>query len=75
MHIQAGEFKAKCLKIMDQVARTGVPVTVTKHGREIVQLFPVAASKHPFVGRLSGTATFIGDIVSPVDENWEADAG
>jgi len=28
----ASEFKAKCLKIMDEVAATGEPVVITKHG-------------------------------------------
>ena len=38
--IPAGEFKAKCLKIMDEVAATGVPVVVTKRGKPVVRLEP-----------------------------------
>ena len=31
--IKASEFKAKCLKLMDEVAETGEPVVITKNGR------------------------------------------
>ena len=30
--IKASEFKAKCLKIMDEVAETGETVLITKNG-------------------------------------------
>lgn len=36
--IPAGEFKAKCLKIMDEVAATGEPVLVTKRGKPVVSV-------------------------------------
>ncbi len=72
--IPAGEFKAKCLKLMDHVAATGEPVTVTKHGRPVVRIMPAVEEPEPFVGRLAGSATFIGDIISPIDVEWEANA-
>jgi prevent-host-death family protein len=36
--INASEFKAKCLAILDEVAQTGQPVTILKRGRPIAQL-------------------------------------
>jgi prevent-host-death family protein len=38
--IAAGEFKAQCLAIMDQVSGSGEPVVVTKHGKPVVKLVP-----------------------------------
>ena len=73
-HIPAGTFKAKCLRVMDRVAATGEPVTVTKHGRPVVRVVPAEEDAPPFVGRLAGTATFVGDVVSPIDEPWDAAA-
>ncbi len=76
--IPAGTFKAKCLKLMDQVAATGEPITVTKRGRAVVRLVPALTVQPHFIGRLAGTATFVGDLVSPIDEPWDAtedDAG
>ena len=38
----AGEFKAKCLAVMDMVAVTGEPVLVTKRGRPVARIVAVA---------------------------------
>ncbi len=71
----AAEFKARCLKVMERVAITGEEITVTKRGRPVVKVVPaVGENDRPFVGRLAGTATHIGDIVRPIDEPWEASA-
>ena len=35
MEISAGEFKAKCLKLMNQVANTREPIIITKRGRPV----------------------------------------
>jgi prevent-host-death family protein len=41
MHtVKASEFKAKCLALMDEVARTGEPILVTKNGKPIAELRP-----------------------------------
>jgi prevent-host-death family protein len=34
----AGEFKARCLKLLDGVARTGNCIVITKRGRPIAGL-------------------------------------
>lgn len=38
--IPAGEFKARCLKLMDEVNETGVPIIITKRGRPVSRLVP-----------------------------------
>ena len=38
--IPAGQFKAQCLAIMDQVLQSGEPVVITKHGKPVVKLVP-----------------------------------
>jgi prevent-host-death family protein len=65
--INASEFKAKCLAILDEVAQTGQPVTILKRGRPIAQLIPPV----PRLGRypqeaLLGTVQIHGDVVAPV---------
>jgi antitoxin (DNA-binding transcriptional repressor) of toxin-antitoxin stability system len=40
--IGAAEFKAHCLRILDEVERTGEPVTITKRGRVVGELHPPA---------------------------------
>ncbi len=70
--IKASEFKAKCLALIDEVARTGRAVVVTKRGRPMVELVPHhSKAKSPF-GVLKGRIKIKGDIVSPIDVEWEA---
>ena len=72
--VQASEFKAKCLALMDQVARTGETITVTKFGKPIAELRPHRAPRaKSLIGLHKGKIKIKGDIVSPVDANlWEA---
>jgi len=68
--IAAGEFKAKCLALLDEVADTGQPILVTKRGKPVAQVVPVEGNEPP---SLKGSIVFEGDIVSPIDADWEAD--
>ena len=67
----ASEFKAKCLKIMDEVAATGEPVIITKHGVPVAQLVPAVQKPETLFGALQGSVTNLGDIVGPIDAAWE----
>ncbi|MBX9846826.1 MAG: type II toxin-antitoxin system Phd/YefM family antitoxin [Xanthobacteraceae bacterium] len=70
--IKASEFKAKCLAVIDEVVRTGQPVIITKRGQPMVELVPHRAKpKSPF-GILKGRIKIKGDIISPIDVEWEA---
>jgi prevent-host-death family protein len=69
--IAAGEFKAKCLKLLDQVAQTRQPLIITKHGKPVAQVVPVPAKKN-IIGAMRGSVLWEGDIISPIDVEWEA---
>ena len=71
--IKASEFKAKCLKIMDEVAATGEPVIITKNGVPITQLIPAKRRPETLFGALKGSILYMGDIISPIDEEWAAE--
>jgi antitoxin (DNA-binding transcriptional repressor) of toxin-antitoxin stability system len=61
---------------MDAVAKTRQPITITKRGRPVARLVPVPEDTHrPIVGYLKGHVVEEGDIVAPLGEPWEADAG
>ncbi len=70
--IKASEFKAKCLKIMDEVAATGEPVVITKRGLPVAQLTPVRRRPDTLFGALEGSLTILGDIIAPIDVEWDA---
>ena len=38
MEIAAGQFKAQCLQLMDQVKLTHEEIIITKHGRPVAKL-------------------------------------
>ncbi len=70
--IKASEFKAKCLKIMDEVAATNEPVEITKYGVPVARLFPARKRPKTIIGAMKGSVTILGDIISPVDVEWNA---
>ena len=70
--IKASEFKAKCLKIMEEVAATGEPVLITKRGVPITQLIPARRKPETLFGALKGSVSIKGDIITPIDAQWDA---
>ena len=72
--VAAGEFKARCLSIMDQVFKTGEPVLITKHGKPVAKLVSADKRSNDIFGYMAGKAKIIGDIVGPVTplEDWES---
>ena len=74
--INASEFKAKCLAILDEVKRTGEIVTILKRGKPVAQLVPPVPRKETYPQEtLIGTVQICGDILQPVlnPEVWEAE--
>jgi prevent-host-death family protein len=72
-YIQAGQFKAKCLKLMDKVQRTKRKIIITKRNKPIAQLIPIEEEDgKSLFGRMKGTIHITGDIISPIDEVWDA---
>ena len=71
--IPAGEFKAKCLKVLDEIQWKRKQIIVTKRGKPVAKLVPVDDEPESFIGSMRGTMEILGDIVSPLDVKWEAD--
>ena len=71
--IGAAEFKARCLELMNDVQTHGGEYVITKRGQPVARLVPVQpAQRPPLFGSMKGTVKTLGDIVSPLDEPWEA---
>jgi prevent-host-death family protein len=70
----AGYFKARCLKIMDQVRSTREPITITKKGKPVAKLVPADEPPAEVFGCLKEEIEIVGDILSPLipAEDWEA---
>jgi prevent-host-death family protein len=52
--VTATEFKAKCLALIDEVAKTGGTITVTKRGQPMATLTPVVKKRKSSRGILKG---------------------
>ncbi len=70
----AGEFKARCLNLMEQVSRTKESILITKRGRPVAKLVAVENDKASLIGRLEGVLQISGDVESPIvpPETWDA---
>ncbi len=72
--INASDFKAQCLAILDRVQSTGEPVLILKRGRPVAELLPAKRSQAEYPQmELEGTVTIVGDIIEPVipEEDWD----
>jgi len=69
--IPAGEFKAKCLQLIDDVNAEEIGVVITKRGIPMAKLVPFKEPKkltfRSVVGRC-GPIRIVGDIISPLPE-------
>lgn len=74
MEINATEFKAKCLELLDRVGQTGEVITVTKRGKVVAELrAPYGVETRPAgPGFAKGQVQIVGDIMEPIDVEWEA---
>jgi len=72
--IAAGEFKAKCLHLLDEVAQRRAPLIITKRGKPVAKLVPIEDKPVDIYGRMKGTGRILGDIVGPLDDWGNADA-
>ena len=73
--IKASEFKAKCLKLIDEVAETGEEIVITKYGKPVSKLTPYRKKPQTLFGIDSGRMEILGDIDEPIDVEWEAETG
>ena len=69
--IAAGEFKAKCLQLMDEVQRDGIELVITKRGKPVAKLVPAVVRKDSPFGWMKGTGRIVGDIVNSQPDEWE----
>ena len=70
--MKASEFKAKCLGLMDEVAENGGEIVITKNGKPVAKLTAFHERPRSLFGIDKGRLKITGDIISPIDVEWEA---
>ena len=68
--IPAGQFKARCLAILDQVRDSRRAVVITKRGKPVARLVPVDDATA--CESLQGSVVYEGDLISPIGDRWDA---
>lgn len=70
--IAAGEFKMRCLALLDEVAATRLPLVVTKRGKPVARLVPLTDDP---AADLIGSVRYASeeDLLAPVGETWDAE--
>jgi prevent-host-death family protein len=72
--VPAGEFKARCLKLMNEVRATRRLIVITKRGKPVAKLVPAEEGpRREVFGCMCGTVTILSDIISPVEVDWHAE--
>lgn len=61
------EVQTQILDILEEVSEQRSEFVITKDGQPVARVVPIDC------GPMYGTVTFLGDIVTPLDEEWEAD--
>ena len=72
MEMKASDFKARCLRLLDQVEATGEEILVLKRGRPVARVVP-AHAEQPWLA-LRGTGELVGDPAEPVIAESDIDA-
>jgi prevent-host-death family protein len=71
--IPVTQFKAHCLEIVERVQRKRTSVVISKHGKPVAKLVPIDSEPVPsLLGSMKGTGREIGDIISPIEDEWDA---
>ena len=73
--IKASEFKARCLKLMDEIAASGAEIVITKNGRPVSRLVPYRRKPKSLFGIDRGRVEVLGNLDEPLDVAWEAASG
>ena len=69
----ASEFKARCLRVMEEVRTRRESVLITKKGRPVARIVPAEKPREDIFGCLKGIVRITGNIESPVVpvSDWE----
>jgi len=74
--ISVSEFKATCLKVIDQVKKTGLSIVVTKRGVPYALLSkpPELQKQDTWIGKYEDVIKITGDIIAPATDETEWNA-
>ena len=71
--IAVSDLRANLMKVLDQIKK-GAQIQITSHGKVVAKLVPADLAQDTAKNELIkiGNTAELGDIISPLDESWEA---
>ena len=71
--MKASEFKAKCLKLMDEIQQSGDEVIITKNGKPVSKLVPYRKQALTLLGLHKGKIESLDADLFSTEDRWEAE--
>lgn len=76
--VSASDLKNAWHEYLERVGRTRREIVITRYGKPVARLVPVEpsgeAAPRSVFGWMKGTVTIHGDIIEPIDVEWDANA-
>jgi len=72
LQVGARDFQINSLKFVDLAHDKGESVIITKRGIPYAKLIPIETESRKLFGLMKGWSEQTGDIISPIDVEWEA---
>ena len=66
-------FRAKCHRLMDEVAETGRAIVIAKRGKPVARLVPCRSKPRNLFGTDRDRIRILGDITAPIDIESDAE--
>ncbi len=76
MEISVEKLQLELVQLLDELVKHPDELIITIKGKPVARLIPYSKKPEPtpVFGYLKDTIAFYGDVISSIDENWEADA-
>lgn len=71
--IAVSDLRANLMKVLEEI-KQGAQIQITSHGKIVAQLVPADAAQEDAKAALQqlSSGAFVGDVLSPLDETWNA---
>jgi antitoxin (DNA-binding transcriptional repressor) of toxin-antitoxin stability system len=70
--VAISEFKSHCLEILKNLEKSQTSIIITKRNKPIATVSYFQKKKASIFGMMKNKGEVKGDIISPIDEVWEA---
>ncbi len=71
--VAISDFKSHCLEILSNLEKTQSSIIITKRNRPIATVSAFSKTTPSIFGIFRDQIEIKGDIISAIDEEWEAD--